>query len=159
MTNNETYFIKTGLKEPPPIGSAPLVINGSTYEFEGQDIGGTALTLEDEDVLTPLLAANSRSRSEMVEQAKETAKQIFDIDVGKSMPPSWWMNDEHLESLTSRDVLVYLPFKHQESKKDIPNVFKEIYKSSRDRSGWFIIQIQKQNGPWLLVGSVGRLTN
>jgi len=100
MTNQETYFIKTGLKEPPPLGSEPLVLDGQTYEFEGKDVGDTPLTLEDENLLIPLLAATHRSRQEMVEQAKETVHQLFNEPVEDiSNPPSWWLNSEHLEGL------------------------------------------------------------
>lgn len=159
MTNNETYFMRTGLKEPPPIGSAPLNIGGQTYEFEGQDIGGTTLTQEDENVLIPLMSSNHRGRLDMIEQAKETARQIFnkpDDKIGN--PPSWWTNNEHLEGISSKQVLIYAPYGGQEQ-NDLPKVFDEIYKSSSGRGGWFMIEVQKQNGPWLMTGAVARLTN
>jgi hypothetical protein len=160
MTNNETYFLRTGLKEPPPLGSSPLVLGDQMFEFEGQNIGGTSLTDEDENVLIPLLAANHRSRQDMVEQAKETAHQLFNKPVNEiNNPPSWWLEGENLEALSSKDILIYAPFPDNNMGEKLPKVFEEIYKSSHDRGGWFLIEVQKQKGPWLLTGEIARLNN
>lgn len=159
MTNNETYFMRTGLKEPPPIGSAPLNIGGETYEFEGQDVGGTALTREDEDVIIPLMASNHRGRQEMVEQARETTRQVFNKSDEKiGSPPSWWVNNEHNDGISSKQVLIYAPYGGQGQER-LPKVFEEIYKSSGGRGGWYMIEVQKQNGPWLMTGAVAHLTS
>ena len=157
MTNNETYFMRTGLKEPPPIGSEPLNIGGETYTVEGVDLGGTSLTKEDEDVLVPLLASNHRGRQEMIEAGKEAARQIFNKPIEEIRnPPDWWMDNEHVEGISSKQVLIYAPGGGQDQEK-LPKVFDEIYKSSSGRGGWFMIEVQKQNGPWLLTGAVARL--
>ncbi len=139
MTNNEKYQLETGLKEPPPITSSPLFIGGQAYEFEGQDFGGTALTQEDENILVPLMSATHRSRSEMIEQGIETARQIFDIQDEKiPKPPSWWVNGDSLQALSSKHVLIYAPWRNDEmSDEKTPNVYKEIYKSSKNRGGGF----------------------
>lgn len=158
MTNNETYFIKTGLKESPPIENSPLNISGEKYDFNSQDIGGTTLTKEDETVLIPLLASNHRGRQEMIEQARETAKQVFDLpEDAVGSPPSWWINNEHNDGISGKQVLIYAPPGGQNQEKH-PKVFEEIYKSSHGRGGWFMIEVQKQNGPWLMTGKVFQIT-
>ena len=149
--------MRTGLKEPPPIGSEPLNIGGETYIVDGVDLGGTPLTKEDEDVLVPLLASNHRGRQEMIEAGKEAARQIFDKPVEEVRnPPDWWINNEHNDGISSKDVLIYAPYEDP-NRVGLPKVFEEIYKSSSGRGGWFLIEVQKQNGPWLMTGSVARL--
>lgn len=160
MTNQETYFMKTGLKKPPPLGSEPIVLDGQTYEFEGKDFGGTPLPSEDENMLIPMQAATHRSRQEMVEQAKETAHQLFNKPTESIRnPPSWWLNGEHLEGLSSNQVLIYAPYPNMDGETKLPKVFDEIYKASSNRGGWFLIEVQKQKGPWLLTGAIARLVS
>jgi hypothetical protein len=158
MTNSETYFIQTGNKEPPSLAGAILTIGNETYKIEGEDIGGIPLTQEDENLLIPLFAANHRSRRDMIEQAKETARQVFNKDP-KTIPdpPKWWVEGEDSKGISSKDILVYLPRRDPETQ--LPHFFEEVGQFARDRNGWFKTEVRKQkNGPSLLV-MAARLTS
>ena len=160
LTNNEAYFLQTGLKEPPPFGSSPIVIDGETFEFSGQDFGGIALEEKDEEFLKPLLESSRKGRNKMISEAKELAAKVFSKDKEKiGNPPSWWVNNENSEGFSSKQVLVYAPYGENEA-KNLPKFFTEIYKSSSGRGGWFIIEVERPtNGPWLMAGPVSRLVS
>lgn len=160
MTNSESYLITTGRKEPLQPGSEPFTLGDDTYEFVGGKPGGTVLATEDENILIPLMAANHRSRKEMIEQAKEAARQVFDMrDEEMSNPPSWWQKGDGGEDISSKQVLVLFPYSAEVDEEKIPIMYREILKSSRGRRGWFLVEIDNQSSPWLMTGSVGKMSD
>lgn len=165
LTLKEDYFLKTGLKEQPLIGSEPLTIDGKKYTFQNnkQNSGerlSAVLTPEDEEFLIPLKTANHRSREDMIEQAKILTEQIFDTQVKENYkPPSWWTNRLNLKTIKSNELLILLPHLPEEKYDNAPHLFQVIQRIAGDKRGWMLVQIESKNNEPLYIGRVASMVS
>lgn len=143
LIKHEELFIKTGVMKEPEVNSAPFYLDGKEHVVasslhDSVQIDPT-LDKRDKEILVPLCGANHRSRTDMIEQAKLLAKQIFDINVD-SRPPRWWVKKQSLQPIRSNEYLVYKPILSPEQiDSDIPHIFKFI-ESVNDNLGWYMIR-------------------
>lgn len=171
LTSQEAQQVISNFEEPKVFGDEPIVIGDHTFTFEGQrteadpnpdnDLGWATLSDDEMMMIAPLSKATKRSRSEMIEQAREFAYQELGVERGTledSTPPDWFVKRTTREGIHSNQILVRLAGERPQ----MPNFIKKIVENAEERGhrtmGWFLLTLDEHNGQ-RYISSVNRLTS